>query len=194
MAPSPTPPAPPWRQRRLCGWRAGLLLLAPLLGGCGEGVESGRGRPGETLPALEVPLLDGGRWSSEAQRGKGVVVNIWATWCLPCRQEMPALQRLRARLDPERYTILALSIDEEEAAIREFMLRFEIDLPIGLDPAAELAESKLGADRFPETLLVDAEGIVRRRILGMREWDGEEMVAEVRRLAPPAAPHRKRAE
>lgn len=111
------------------------------------------------------------------------MINVWASWCLPCRLEMPSLERLNEKLGSEQFSVIAISIDEQVHQIREFVHRYEIDLPIALDPGAQSVGKLFAVDRFPATLIIDRDGIIAERIDGQREWDEPEMVEKIRQLA-----------
>ncbi len=115
-------------------------------------------------------------------RGKVVLLNVWATWCEPCREEMPALDRLQARLGGERFQVLTLSVDLQGAPIaRKFYSEVGIRaLPIYIDPTAKAA-FVLGAPGLPATLLVDRQGREVGRHLGAVKWDAPEVMERLQR-------------
>ena len=111
-------------------------------------------------------------------RGKIVLLNIWATWCAPCRREMPTLDRLQAELGSPDFEVVALSIDRKGVpAVQEFYAELGLEtLPIYVDEtgAAQRALSVFG---LPTTLLLDRDGNEIGRLLGPAEWDSPEMVS-----------------
>lgn len=114
-------------------------------------------------------------------RGKVVLLNIWATWCLPCRREMPTLDRLQAELGGPDFQVLALSIDRGGfEAITKFYGEVGVKhLAMYLDTSTEAA-SALGAVGLPTTLLIDRDGREIGRLVGPAEWDSPNMVAFIR--------------
>ncbi len=114
-------------------------------------------------------------------RGKTVLLNVWATWCAPCREEMPALDRLQAKLGGERFHVIALSTDVEGVAVvEEFYEEIGIEnLGMYVTPEHEDMR-KLGLFGLPTTLLVDPGGRELARKLGAAEWDSPEMVSFIR--------------
>ena len=108
-------------------------------------------------------------------RGKFVLVNLWATWCGPCRREMPSLDRLQARLSGGDFTVLALSQDRKGvAAVQKFLTKIGTqNLDVFVDSSARSAR-KLGAIGLPTTVLLDREGKVIGRLIGSAEWDSDE--------------------
>jgi len=144
---------------------------------------SGFVRTGEPAPSFELATLGGGSVSLADLRGKVVYVNFWATWCAPCVDEAPSLQRLYDALAPEGFEILALSIDDPKTmeAVRAFRERFELEFPILLDPDKNVY-SQYGATGVPETYLIDAEGRLAEAYIGPRDWSDPRYARAVRRL------------
>ena len=115
-------------------------------------------------------------------RGKLVLLNIWATWCAPCREEMPALDRLQAELGGERFQVIPISVDVQGVAIaRKFYANVGIKaLPLYVDATAKAAFT-LEAAGLPATLLLDRDGREIGRHLGAVKWDSPEVVEDLRR-------------
>lgn len=110
-------------------------------------------------------------------KGKAVLLNVWATWCAPCRHEMPALDRLQAKLAGKPFEVVALSVDRSGAAgSREFLDEIGAkNLKLYVDPTTR-ASKPLKVIGMPTTLLIDAEGREVGRLIGPAEWDTEEAV------------------
>lgn len=98
--------------------------------------------------------------------GKKLVINFWATWCRPCREEMPYLQQLSESLDDHEYAIIGISVDDDINLVKEFLLHYGISYPNYLDLDKSLATEKFGVIAFPETILVSSENIIVDRITG----------------------------
>ena len=115
-------------------------------------------------------------------RGRVVLLNVWATWCVPCRQEMPTLDRLQARLGGRDFLVMALSIDRKGAeAVRGFYREVGVEkLAIYVDPSGKGSRS-LAIPGVPTTLLIDREGREVARKMGEAKWDSPEMVSLVER-------------
>jgi len=115
-------------------------------------------------------------------RGKVVVLNFWATWCAPCVEETPALNRMHQLIASSGGTVLGISIDEDEAQYRKFLVDYQIKFPTFRDPSKNIAES-YGTFGWPETFIIDREGNVVRKLIGPQVWDSPEMIAYLKRLA-----------
>jgi thiol-disulfide isomerase/thioredoxin len=115
-------------------------------------------------------------------RGRPILLNLWATWCVPCRKEMPSLDHLQAKFDPSRFLVLTLSIDRRGVpAIEQFYQELGLkSLSIYLDqPGATL--QLLQAPGLPTTLFIDRDGKVIGRKIGPAEWDNPETIALLRK-------------
>lgn len=115
-------------------------------------------------------------------QGRVILLNMWATWCVPCRKEMPALDRLEARLGGEEFLVIPLSIDREGVgAVKRFYQQLGLEkLGIYVDRSGRGSRG-LGLPGVPTTLLIDRQGREVARKLGAAEWDDAEMVGLVRR-------------
>jgi thiol-disulfide isomerase/thioredoxin len=135
-------------------------------------------------PAPEVEFLDaeGNAVTLQDFRGQVVVLNLWATWCAPCRREMPSLDRLQAKLGGDDLQVVALSQDRGESLdkIREFYDEVGVEhLAIYRDPKASVARA-LRAPGLPTTVVIDGDGREVGRVLGDAEWDGDGAVELLR--------------
>jgi len=146
-----------------------LLLLAA----CGP--DSGAVQPGIGAPLPTVALTgltDETPTSTDALRGAPLVINFWATWCVPCRREMPALERLSLRLAVYGVRVIGVTVDHDLNLAREFVRGHKLTFPIYADEKA--LQSALRVVALPETVLVSAEGRIAARITGARDWEGAE--------------------
>lgn len=150
--------------------RAGLAVvgLALAAGACGgDAGRAGYVEVGRRMPAYAAPTLAGDTLELESLRGKVVLLNVWATWCPPCRDEMPGLQQLHQELAGRGLRVVGVSIDGRGALpeVRSFLQEYGIDFTILHDP--ELSVLKLlRSSGVPETLLVDRRGRVLQRWIG----------------------------
>ena len=116
-------------------------------------------------------------------RGRVVLLNIWATWCVPCRKEMPALDRLQAKLGGKDFIVIPLSIDRQGVSpVRRFYQELGLEnVGIYVDPLGKESRG-LAIPGVPTTLLIDRQGREVARKMGAAEWDGPEMVSLVERV------------
>ena len=138
---------------------------------------------GSVAPGFSLPRVPdaGAAVSLDSLRGQVVLLNFWATWCKPCEEEMPAMQRLHDALASEGLVLVAVSADEGREEVEDFVRRHALRFPILWDAERRVAEA-YQALRFPETLLIDRDGIVVERYIGPREWDSPLYVSRIRRL------------
>jgi thiol-disulfide isomerase/thioredoxin len=136
---------------------------------------------GASMPPLARPDLAGRVHDLKALRGRVVLVNFWATWCEPCRDELPSLERLKAKLEGRPFDVVAVNYGEGAPRIGEFVRRHNLSLPVLLDPEKEAAAAwKAGG--LPMTFLVDARGRVRYSAFGERDWSVGEALGLVEKL------------
>jgi cytochrome c biogenesis protein CcmG, thiol:disulfide interchange protein DsbE len=114
-------------------------------------------------------------------QGRVLVVNFWATWCEPCRDEMPSLQRLREKLDGKSFDVIAVNYGESREKVSQFLGKEKVALPVLLDPEMETAKA-WGVGGLPMTFLIDAQGRVRYSVFGERDWSGGDSLALVEKL------------
>lgn len=143
---------------------------------------------GAPAPPLRLAALQGEEVDRESYRGRVVVVNFWATWCPPCVEEMPSLERLHRTLGPENLVVLGVSIDEEGGALQDFVKRAGVTFPILRDPGGRKAAAAWRTTGWPETYVIDGKGRIVRKIVGPARWDTPEAIAWFRGLLKPAAP------
>jgi thiol-disulfide isomerase/thioredoxin len=128
----------------------------------------------ERGPPIALAFRDaqGSARGLEELRGKVVLVNLWATWCAPCIKEMPALDRLQAKLGGEAFEVLAIAVDRQgESVVRPFFEKLGLaSLALYMDPS-NAASRVLAAPALPVSVLVDREGREIGRVLGAAEWD-----------------------
>ncbi|MCA1978200.1 MAG: TlpA family protein disulfide reductase [Thiobacillus sp.] len=134
-------------------------------------------------PGLQLKDIDGRPHDLAQLRGKVVLVNFWATWCPPCRREMPSMQRLKDALAGEPFEVLAVDVGEDADTIHAFTSQLDATLgfPILLDPRGHAMRAWQVAG-LPTTYLVDRQGRIVARAIGGREFDHPEMIAAVRAL------------
>lgn len=142
------------------------LLLAPLAA-CGE--RKPFDAVGKPFPDFRLTDIDGQLQERANYAGRALVVNFWATWCPPCRAEMPDLETTRERYAARGLGVLGISIDDDANPVREFRLRTGVRFPLVLDADRRLS-NLLGVRSFPTTFLVSRRGLVTEVLVGPRPW------------------------
>ncbi|HWJ96499.1 MAG TPA: TlpA disulfide reductase family protein [Telluria sp.] len=135
---------------------------------------------GKPFPAFMLDYLAKGQ-PGAALRGKMIVLNVWATWCPPCRREMPGLDRLSRLLDRERVAVVGMSTDDDSRLAAEFLQQRSISFANYHDEGAVLAK-RLGLEVYPETFVIAADGTLLARMTGLQDWDKPEVIARLRDL------------
>jgi len=127
---------------------------------------------GTPAPALPSTDIQGSEQRLAALKGRVVLVNFWATWCGPCKEEMPTLQTL-AELEGERIAVLAVNSRERPATVRRYLAATQLKLPVLLDPRGE-ATRAWQVEAFPTTILIDTAGQPRLVVIGAVDWTGQD--------------------
>ncbi|MDH3638221.1 MAG: TlpA family protein disulfide reductase [Gammaproteobacteria bacterium] len=133
--------------------------------------------------AFRLPALNGEMRSSAEFRGRVILVNFWATWCVPCRREMPALNRLHQRLVGQGFSVVGIHIGPDAALVEEFLEQVPVRFPILIDE--DMALSGWGVVGLPTTFLIGPNGNTLAQYVGEKAWDSEAMVAELQALMEP---------
>ena len=157
------------------GLAAALLLVAA------------RQRGPMLAPDFSVPDLAGQAVRLSALRGKVVLVNLWATWCPPCREEMPSMERLYQKLKTRDFQLLAVSQDEDGRRVVEpFVRQMKLSFPVLVDPEHQVGD-RYGVWGYPETFVIDRSGHVADRIIGPRDWASPESIEKIEKLLAASA-------
>jgi peroxiredoxin len=124
---------------------------------------------GDMAPNFTLPVLGGGEASLADYKGKVVLLNIWATWCNPCREEMPSMEQLYSNMKGKPFEILASSIDTGDSEVGPFVKKLGLTFPILLDKEKKV-NNLYQATGVPESFIIDKNGVVRDHILGPVNW------------------------
>jgi peroxiredoxin len=139
--------------------------------GCKAG---GRGvEVGDRVPDYEAPNLAGAEVAFADHLGEVILINVWATWCGPCRVEMPPILGSYNRFKDRGFTVLAISIDtgpDYRERVEEFVRELGLDFPVLLDPAGRISRV-LQTVGVPETFIIDRQGRIVKRLIGATDWD-----------------------
>jgi len=138
---------------------------------------------GQAVPELPVNDTQGKPAKLSLANGKVIVLNIWATWCGPCRHEMPSLDRLAGILDKQHFEVIGLSVDTDDYVVREFLIERKVGFRNFMDPAMDVTNNIFGIRAFPSTFIFSPKGELLEVIEGWRDWDTEVMVNKISELA-----------
>ena len=161
--------------RRIAAWTAvaiaaGILVLFAMPS-YRQGEASIAGKP-----ALDFPLTLAGKSEHLADlRGKVVVLNFWATWCPPCVEETPSLNRLERYIDSRGGMVLGVSVDEDGAAYEQFLKDHSVVFSTYRD-ATKKSAADYGTTIYPETYIIDRHGKIARKFIGEQQWDSADML------------------
>lgn len=162
--------------RRLLAWTAVALAAAILvlfaMPSYRQGEASIAGKPAQDFPLA----LAGKSEHLSDLKGKIVVLNFWATWCPPCVEETPSLNRLQKYIDSRGGMILGVSVDEDGAAYDKFLKDQSVIFPTYRD-ATKKSAADYGTTIYPETYIIDRHGKIARKFVGAQQWDSPEMLA-----------------
>ncbi len=138
--------------------------------------------PGSPAPNIVLPGLDGRTVDLKDFLGKVVFLNIWATWCPTCREEIPSMEKLYRELKGEAFEILAVSVDKAGArTVVPFMKSHKLSFPALLDPEGTIA-GPYGVTGVPESFIINKEGIIEKIVIGPIDWTEPSIVDFFRTL------------
>jgi len=148
-----------------------VLLLLLTLPACYHG--SRPPRIGSAAPDFTVQDSQNSATLSQF-RGQVLVLNFWATWCAPCVEEIPSLVEMQRRMKAKGVTVLAVSVDVDENAYKQFVKDHNVSLLTVRDPSGK-SNGLYGTFKFPETYVIDRNGVMRRKFIGAVDWTGPEI-------------------
>jgi len=154
-----------------------VLLTSPIHAGEDHWEDLGVVRlPNLSPPDFTLPTLDGESITLGELKGKVVLINFWTTWCPPCKEEMPSMERLHKMFKGQPFTILAVDIMEDREKVKSFAETYKLSFPILLDKNGDVS-LKYVANVIPTTHIIDRAGKAVGKIVGPRQWDGEDAKA-----------------
>ena len=137
---------------------------------------------GQVLPDVVMAGLNGPHKRLSSYRGRPLILNVWASWCAPCRKEAASLERLAWSDAGSRYTVIGISTDDDRNAALKWLRHSNATISHYIDSGPRWTlENMLGASAIPVTVLVDAEGRVVARFQGTRDWDSAESIRLIER-------------
>jgi len=146
-----------------------------------EGLHVMEGQP--VAPDFALKNLDGEIQRLSDFKGKVVIVNFWATWCPPCRAEMPSMQRAWNEIQDKGVVMLAVHVGGNEDKIWSFVGDYDLDFPVLIDPKSKVADA-WPMKGLPSTFVIDPEGRIVYRAIGAREWDDPAILNSIYALKP----------
>ena len=151
---------------------AGAILVLFAMPSYRQGEASIAGKP-----AIDFPITLAGKSEHLADlKGKIVILNFWATWCPPCVEETPALNRLQKYVDARGGMVLGVSVDDDASAYEKFLKDQSVVFPTYRDVTKKSA-ADYGTSMYPETYVIDRHGRIARKFVGPQQWDSPEMLA-----------------
>ena len=136
---------------------------------------------GSLAPDFVLPTPPEGKMALSEQRGKVVFLNFWATWCPPCRAEMPSMEVLYRKLKGKDFEMMAVSVDRSISVVQKFVEKHNLNFPVLHDK--KMAVSRMyGVYGYPTTLLIDKTGKVAFKMIGARDWTDKRVVAQIETL------------
>jgi peroxiredoxin len=155
-----------------------ILLLLAVFTGCYSG--SRPPRIGTAAPDFTVQDSDRSVKLSD-YRGQIVVLNFWATWCPPCVEEMPSLVEMQRRMKAKGITVVAVSVDVDQGAYNQFIKEHNVNL-LTVRDAGQKSNALYGTFKFPETYIIDRNGVMRRKFLGSVDWTAPDITEFLSKL------------
>jgi thiol-disulfide isomerase/thioredoxin len=163
-----------------------VLLCPLLLSGCSSDApkapDSGPVAVGQPAPDFTLTDLQGRSTTLSQLRGKVVIVNFWASWCPPCRAEMPSMEQLHRELSGQGLVMLAINIEQDgRRTVPQFLAANPHSFPVLLDDR-EVVQRRYGVNRFPESFVIRKDGVIDDKIIGAIDWAEPRAVAYFRDL------------
>ena len=156
-----------------------VVSLSSIAQQAGKGLTQLPDRP--QAPDFVLADIDGNQYRLSDYRGQVVIINFWATWCPPCRAEMPSMQRAWQQLEKEGILMLGINVGEDEDTIFQFTANYPVEFPLLMDQDSRVI-NQWPVRGLPTTFVVSPAGKITYRAIGGREWDDPDLLAMVRAL------------
>jgi len=166
-------------------WTTGLLAWALIFAGTASSAEEQSLTPipeAPQAPAFDLTGPNGERYRLEDMRGKPLIVNFWATWCPPCRAEMPSMERAWKELADEDILLIGINVGEDADTVNGFIEQVPVSFPLPMDTDSKLTQTWPLLRGLPTTFVVDPDGRLVYLATGEREWDDPVLLDLVRAL------------
>ena len=136
---------------------------------------------GDSAPAFKVTTASGKSVSPKEFGGRLLVLNFWASWCPPCKDETPSMNQMAQTLGPKGLVVLGISVDENQAAYQRFLASERVVFETALDATAEIS-ANYGTFKYPETYVIGRDGKVLRKYIGPRDWSSPDLLRDLESL------------
>jgi peroxiredoxin len=136
---------------------------------------------GEAAPDFNLPLLGDGTVTLRNFRHQVVVLNFWATWCPPCVEEAPGLEKFAEQMRDQGVTVIGVSVDQDGDSLQKFVSNAHLSFPVARDPHRAVS-ALYGTFKFPETYIIDQEGRVAEKVIGATDWQDPRIISFVQVL------------
>ena len=146
---------------------------------------------GQEVPPLVLKDIDGKRVTVKSKTGKLLIINMWATWCGPCRHELPSLDRLAKILGADQATIIGISSDTDSHVLREYLIERKVDFTSYWDSDMRITNEVVGVRVFPSTLFIGPGGVLLKVVEGWREWDKADIVDDIKSVTNPGSTNKQ---
>lgn len=157
-----------------------FLVIAVAASGCSK--KEVPAQEGAAAPDFTLQDLSGKQVQLSSLKGKVVLVNFWATWCPPCREEIPSMVKLNQVMQGKNFQMLAISVDEGgKQAVQEFFRQNGVSLPALFDTDGSVSR-RYGTTGVPETFIVDGKGMIRKKVIGGVDWSAPEVLQYLEQL------------
>jgi len=153
-----------------------LSIFLLLVASCESSQSPLKIKKGQAVLELPVTDINGVPVRLKLATDKFTILNVWATWCGPCRHEMPSLDRMAGLLDKNKVEVIGLSIDTDDYVVREFLIERKVGFKNYMDPAMDIVNNIFGVRVFPSTFVFSPKGELIEVIEGWKEWDTTEMI------------------
>ncbi len=137
---------------------------------------------GKIAPAFELSDINGKKVAFTDYKGKVILINFWATFCGPCKAEMPSLNNLFNAFKNDGFMVLAISIDSSEKPVQTYLKDNPLAYPVLMDKDQDVYFDQYGVLGLPTSILIDRDGIIREIIRGERKWDAPDMKEKIGKL------------
>lgn len=138
-------------------------------------------RVGDKAPPFSIVTESGKTLTRDDFGGKLLVLNFWATWCPPCVEEMPSLNQFQQALKDSGVVVLAVSVDKNEAAYKQFLQRYGLQFEVGRDAKADIP-AVYGTFQYPETYIVSSKGEVLEKLINQQDWASPQLIQRIKGL------------